>query len=193
MHELTGCVVHAIKIIAAHSPPLTKEMAMKDQSILTIIPSKNDYAFVTNKESSLPIAAILNNGTIVTGYLDAANELFDVGLITSDTIVSNIIPAAIETHTTTKSGNHGNHVIYPGESLGQWIHKIEATLLEEKIVSLILRHHSGSDGEDYQYEMVDIAPIDYEKMRRRVRDALNKTASRESIVKCALALNVEIY
>ncbi len=34
--------------------------------------------------------------------------------------------------------------------------------------------------------------FDYEKLRRKVRDALNKTASNEAIVRCAFALNVKI-
>lgn len=57
-----------------------------------------------------------------------------------------------------------------------------------------LEGYKQKEGEGYYLDihLDDMPEYDYEKLRRRVRDALNKTAENGAIVRCALELGVKL-
>ncbi len=68
----------------------------------------------------------------------------------------------------------------------------EADIKLAKLVTVTCSASWDSQPEIRSEELYVIIPLDYEALRRRVRDALNKTASHEAILQCAEVLSVKI-
>lgn len=102
-------------------------------------------------------------------------------------------------HTTSKPGNHGVNITQgQTETVLEYITRAEKEF-GKRIIAIHILETSFPDRQgDYdensfkEYWEVIESQYDWEKLKRRCRDSLNKTQSKKDILKIAELLNVRI-
>lgn len=162
------------------------------KQILSLQMWADNFAYVPNAEL-VPVAAHLEDGSFAipseNRIKHGDTELAGLGDRKKFRYI--VVPAIVGENTTSQPGNHGVRVETEGETILEWINRIQA-VTGEIVIAITMREHSGYEEDDYAYWTEIVVPYDFEKLRRKVRDALNKTADNGAIIDCALRLAVKL-
>ena len=150
---------------------------------------RKNYSYIAGKEL-IPIAAHLSDGTFAVPSESIVKYGDDkaAGLHVKNYAV---IPAKVGEDTTSLPGNHGTPGSTPGETILEWINRIEQQT-GKFVVAVTMREHSGYKGKDYKYHTEVVCTYDFEDLRDRILDAIRRSDDNKALIDCALRLSVSL-
>ena len=159
-----------------------------NQEFLGLEMWRENFAYTVGKEF-IPIAAHLENGEHVLPSEDVIKyDIEEVGLHVKNYVV---IPAKVGEETTSLPGNHGVPVSTPGETVLEWITRIEQQT-GKSVVAVTMREHSGYEGDEPEYHTEVVKKYNFNALRDRVLDALRRSDDKQTLIECALRLSVKL-
>jgi len=159
-----------------------------NQEILVRKMWKENFAYTVNAEF-VPVAAYMEDGEFALPSEEAVKyDIEEAGLHVKNYVV---IPAVIGEETTSLPGNHGVPVSTQGETVLEWITRIEQRT-GKSVVAVTIRSHSGEEGDEPEYHTEVVRKYDFNALRDRVLDALRRSDDKQTLIECALRLSVKL-